>query len=244
MKKLLLDAGTTWSKIIELSKDGDFGESFSDFERQIFEVFDKNGQKFFAQNCLIPSKTLRSLSVKFDFATGHMVQNLLTDDAVYTNEIIALAYGAMKLVSNLDNATVLDIGSRDAKWIKFKDGKYCDLDWNSACASSTGATVEMLCKFYDINSEDLKPSDEKYSLTCGIFGMEKIMDDIAKGHGADACVSKYINGLAYNMWNFAKRPEQIFLSGGFCQNNCFVESLRKYCEVTPLGRNVLLMGLF
>ncbi len=244
MKKLLLDAGTTWSKIMELSEDGSFSNSFSGYGGQFDEVWDKDGNKVLSKNYFIPSKSLRKLSVQFDLATGHMVQNLLKEDAVYTNEIIALAYGAMKLVPELQNATVLDIGSRDAKWIKFKDGKYCDLDWNSACASSTGATVEMLCKFYDINTDDLSFVDEKYSLTCGIFGMEKIMDDIAKGHGADVCISKYINGLAYNMWNFAKRPEKIFLSGGFCQNQCFVESLRKYCKVSPLGRNVLLMGLF
>lgn len=244
MKKLLLDAGTTWSKIMELSVDENFGDSFTAYQGEIKEVVDKDGNKLFSKSYLLSSKDLRKLPVQFDLATGHMVQNLLKEDAVYTNEIIALAYGSMKLVPELQNVTVLDIGSRDAKWIKFKDGKYCDLDWNSACASSTGATVEMLCKFYDINTEDLTSVDEKYSLTCGIFGMEKIMDDIAKGHGAELCIAKYINGLAYNMWNFAKRPEEIFLSGGFCQNECFIDSLGKYCKVTPLGRNALLMGLF
>jgi len=244
MTKLLLDAGTTWSKIMELSKDGSFSDFFVEYEAHSQDVFDQNGNTLFSKSYLLPSKVLRKLPVQFDFATGHMVQNLLKEDSVYTNEIIALAYGSMKLVPELQNATVLDIGSRDAKWIRFKDGKYCDLDWNSACASSTGATVEMLCKFYDINTDDLSFVDEKYSLTCGIFGMEKIMDDIAKGQSAEVCISKYIHGLASNMWNFAKRPEEIYLSGGFCQNQCFVESLGKYCKVTPLGRNVLLMGLF
>lgn len=244
MKKLLLDAGTTWSKIMELSKDGSFSDFFMDYEGQLQEVFDKDGNKLFSKSYLLPSKKLKKLPVQFDFATGHMVQDLLKHDSVYTNEIIALAYGSMKLVPKLQNATVLDIGSRDAKWIRFKDGKYCDLDWNSACASSTGATVEMLCKFYDINVQDLNFSKDKYSLTCGIFGMEKIMDDIAQGQSVEVCISRYIHGLAANMWNFAKRPEEIFLSGGFCQNKCFIESLNNYCKVTPLGRNALLMGLF
>jgi len=243
MKKLL-DAGTTWSKIMSLSLDSAVDSELAPLGAEVVEVFDKDGKKFFANFCLIPSKNLRALPFKFDLATGHMVQDLLTDGAVYTNEILALAYGAMKLIPNLQDAVVLDIGSRDAKWIKFKDGKYSDLDWNSACASSTGATVEMLCRFYDVNSDDLSAVEQKYSLTCGIFGMEKIMDDIAKGQPPQECIAKYINGLAYNMWNFAKRPDDMFLSGGFCQNKCFVDSLRKYCEVTPLGRNVLLNGLF
>lgn len=243
MKKLL-DAGTTWSKIMTLSEDSVISPELELFGAKLTEVFDKEGQKFFANICLVPSKDLRKIPFKFDFATGHMVQDLLAEDAVYTNEILALAYGSMKLIPEIKDATVLDIGSRDAKWIKFKDGKYSDLDWNSACASSTGATVEMLCRFYDVDSEELNVSDTKYSLTCGIFGMEKIMDDIAGGQSANECISRYINGLAYNMWNFAKRPNQIFLSGGFCQNKCFIKSLEKYCKVTPLGRNVLLTGLF
>lgn len=243
MKKLL-DAGTTWSKMMSLSLENGINPDFAPYSPIVQEVFDKNGQKFFANICLIPSKNLKQLSFKFDLLTGHMVQDLLAEGAVYTNEIIALAYGAMKEIPDLKHATILDIGSRDAKWIKFKDGKYCDLDWNSACASSTGATVEMLCRFYDVDSDKLLVVDEKYSLTCGIFGMEKIMDDVAKGQSPDVCVAKYIHGLAYNMWNFAKRPEGIFLSGGFCENKCFVESLNKYSKVTPLGRNLLLKGLF
>ncbi len=243
MKKLL-DAGTTWSKIMTLSESSVINTELEPFGAKLIEVLDKDGKKFFASVALISSKNLRKIPFKFDFATGHMVQDLLSDDAVYTNEILALAYGAMKLVPDLKDATVLDIGSRDAKWIKFKDGKYSDLDWNSACASSTGATVEMLCNFYDVEVDDLNVSDVKYSLTCGIFGMEKIMDDIASGQSAKECIPKYIHGLAYNMWNFAKRPEQIFLSGGFCHNECFIKSLEKYCKVKPLGRNVLLTGLF
>lgn len=243
MKKLL-DAGTTWSKVMALSENSVIIPEFESFGAKLTEVLDKDGQKFFANICLVPSKNLRKIPFKFDFATGHMVQDLLAEDAVYTNEILALAYGAMKLVPDLKDATILDIGSRDAKWIKFKDGKYSDLDWNSACASSTGATVEMLCSFYGVGVDDLCVSDAKYSLTCGIFGMEKIMDDIAGGQSANECISRYIHGLAYNMWNFAKRPGKIFLSGGFCENKVFLKSLEKYCKVTPLGRNVLLTGLF
>ena len=33
-----------------------------------------------------------------------------------------------------------------------KCGKFFDLDWNTSCAAATGATVEMLLKFYDVKS--------------------------------------------------------------------------------------------
>ena len=158
------------------------------------------------------------------------------------NEIIALANGAKKLGVSPD-ATVLDLGSRDAKWINFKDGKFHDMDWNTSCASSTGATVEMLTKFYDITPDDLKYDNEKFTVTCGIFGMEKIMDSISNGIKPAEAISKFVHGIAYNAWTFAKRPDKIYLSGGFCENKCFTDSLSNYTEVIPLGRFVLCEGL-
>ena len=117
------------------------------------------------------------------------------------------------------------------------------MDWNTSCASSTGATVEMLLKFYDLGVKDLNFEQEKFNITCGIFGLEKIMDSISKGVMANVAVSKFVHGIAYNAWKFAKNPEKLYLSGGFCENKCLVDSLRNYCEVVLLGRFVLCEGL-
>jgi activator of 2-hydroxyglutaryl-CoA dehydratase len=158
------------------------------------------------------------------------------------NEIIALAKGAQK--RGIDgNATILDLGSRDAKWIRFSAGKFHDMDWNTSCASSTGATVEMLLKFYNVEAKDLIFTSDKFNVTCGIFGMEKIMDAISNGESPEVAISKFIHGVAFNAWSFAKKPEKIYLSGGFCENKCLVDSLRNYCEVELLGRFVLCEGL-
>ena len=121
--------------------------------------------------------------------------------------------------------------------------KFKDMDWNTSCASSTGATVEMLLKFYNIKPVNLKFNSEKYNVTCGIFGFEKIMDDISNGVDKKDAVSKFIHGIAFNAWKFAKNPSKIYLSGGFCQNKCFLKSLSKYCIVEPLGRFILVEGL-
>jgi activator of 2-hydroxyglutaryl-CoA dehydratase len=218
---LYLDAGTTYSKII--SKDKIFDDKFC------LKNFD--GKNYY----ILPSKIIKEQNIKPTRSCGHMAD-------ASENEIIALANGAKKM--NIDNnATVLDLGSRDAKWINFKNGKFHDMDWNTSCASSTGATVEMLMKFYDINYDDLSFNEEKFVVTCGIFGMEKIMDSISTGEKPQTAISKFIHGIAYNAWNFAKRPDKIYLSGGFCQNKCLVDSLENYCEVVPLGRFVLCEGL-
>lgn len=69
------------------------------------------------------------------------------------------------------------------------------------------------------------------------------MDDIAKGAKAEFAVSKFIHGIAFNAWSFAKKPDKLYLSGGFCENKCFVDSLSKYCKVIPMGRFLLCEGL-
>ena len=219
---LYLDAGTTYSKIIT---------SNDEFSHQYF-VEKKENLHYY----ILPSKIIKSENIVPTASCGHMSN-------ANENEIIALANGAKK--RNIEpSATILDLGSRDAKWIKFKDGKFHDMDWNTSCASSTGATVEMLMKFYDVNEKDLKFNKEKFTVTCGIFGIEKIMDSISSGEKSSDAISKFIHGIAFNAWNFSKRPDKIYLSGGFCENKCFVDSLSTYTEVVPLGRFILCEGLF
>ena len=223
--KIYLDAGTTWSKII----------STQEIEK-LREYFVKKQNEYFYY--LISSSDLKIFNLTFEKTTGHMSA---TEKEKPENEIISLVKGIDGKIDK--NALVLDLGSRDAKWIKLKDGKFFDLDWNTSCAAATGATVEMLLKFYDLKAEDIKFNEEKYPITCGIFGLEKIMDDISKGLDKKEAVAKFIHGIAFNAWKFAKNPKKIYLSGGFCENKCFVESLSKYCEVVPLGRFVLAEGL-
>ena len=219
---IYLDAGTTYSKIITDEKQ---------FDDEFFIKQEGNSAYY-----ILPSRIIKAQNIVPTRSCGHMSN-------ASENEIIALAQGAKKRDISSD-ATVLDLGSRDAKWIKFKDGKFHDMDWNTSCASSTGATVEMLLKFYGERAEELAFNDEKFAVTCGIFGMEKIMDSISAGVKPSEAISKFVHGIAFNAWNFCKKPEKIYLSGGFCDNKCLVDSLKNYCEVELLGRFVLCEGLF
>ena len=219
---IYLDAGTTYSKIITDEKR---------FDDEFFIKQDGNFAYY-----ILPSRIIKAQNIVPTRSCGHMSN-------ASENEIIALAQGAKKREISPD-ATILDLGSRDAKWIKFKDSKFHDMDWNTSCASSTGATVEMLLKFYGVKAEELAFNNEKFAVTCGIFGMEKIMDSISAGVKPSEAISKFVHGIAFNAWNFCKKPEKIYLSGGFCDNKCLVNSLGKYCEVELLGRFVLCEGLF
>ncbi len=231
MNKLYLDAGTTWSKILEIGKENSSIET----EYEEYLVSEENDCKYY----VVPSLIAKKNHFNYKKVTGHMSLN---GTIKCENEIIALSKGALKIIKDC-NFLVLDLGSRDVKWTKFKERKFVDLDWNTSCASATGATVEMLLKFYNLQCTELEFTKEKYNITCGIFGLEKIMDDIANGESAKTAIAKFIHGIAFNAWSFAKQPEKIYLSGGFCDNKCFVESLKNYCEVIKLGRFVLCEGL-
>ena len=231
MINIVLDAGTTWSKIIERN-GSDKMQPFKDFL-----IKEENGFKYY----IMPSSELKSTNIIFDKATGHMSLNLIKDKNDYENEVIALTQGFRKHIT--EDSLILDMGSRDSKWVLFKNGKFKGLDWNNSCSSSTGATIEMLLKFYNLNPKNIKFNKEKYVITCGIFGLERIMDDIAKGEKSEEAIAKFIHGIAHNAWVFAKKPQKLFLSGGFCENKCFVDSLNQYCEALPLGRFLLCEGL-
>ena len=227
---IYIDAGTSFSKI--MTTNGDEISSLKPFCTKDDKIF-----------YIIRSSEISTLGIKFDGGTGHMSADYLKNGVEVENEILALAYGIKKLRPELSTMTVLDIGSRDTKWVRFENGKYKELDWNTACASATGATIEMLCKFYNVNAQTLKPNSEKYPVTCGVFGMEKIMDEISKTKDVNSAIAKYIHGIAFNAWNFAQKPDTIYLSGGFCESECFVKSLENYCKVEKLGRFVLVEGL-
>lgn len=211
--KTFIDAGTTWTKILKIED-----------EKREYSV--------------IPTRQLKELNLKFDKCTGH---SLIKTKDIYENEVVALALGAKKYLE--DDFIALDLGSRDIKYVQYQNKKFKDMDWNCSCASATGATIEMLLKFYNVKVEELKFTQEKYAITCGIFGLEKIMDDVALGLEPKVAISKFIHGIAFNAYNFTKNPQKICISGGFCENPCFVDSLKQYCEVKPLGRFVLVDGL-
>jgi len=214
MSTLIADCGSSWSKIKNL-KDG--------------EVVIRPTQQ-----------VLRDRALRFRVATGHLGRSRTLK---YENELIALAQGSLKLVPEND-FTVVDIGSRDTKFIRFRSRKVRKLDWNQACGASTGFTLELLGKYYGIDFDALPACDEKIPVTCGVFAIEKIFDAIIHGEPTERALAAFVHGIAFNVYNFVQRPDKLHVSGGLCANRCFLDSLSRYCEVIPLGRNVLLEGLY
>jgi activator of 2-hydroxyglutaryl-CoA dehydratase len=210
---LIADCGSTWTKILDTRS----GKLEIITTRELV----KRGDLF------------------FDAATGHSGKKRCR---VYKNELIALAEGSLALIDS-ENFSTVDVGGRDVKFVRFTGRRLDKLDWNLACGSSTGATVELLGKYYEIDLSRLGAEKKWINVTCGVFGMEEVLEYVSTGTSPEEAVAMFIHGMVRNVYDFSGRPEHLYLSGGFCENRCFLETMEKYCDVTPLGRTVPLEGL-
>jgi activator of 2-hydroxyglutaryl-CoA dehydratase len=189
---------------------------------------------------ILPTRKMSTDNLHFDWGTGHTARNRSSN---FENDLISLTKGALALVEDQD-FTVLDLGSRDAKLVGFRGRRPVKLDWSVGCAAATGATVEMIGRFYDIDFNTLESADKWTAVTCGTYALERIMDGVSRGETAEIPVARFIHGLARNTFDFSGKPKRLYLSGGFTLNKAYLDSLSRYTEVICLGRTVPLAGLW
>jgi len=172
-----------------------------------------------------------------DLATGH---NAGRRSKKSINELTALARGGEQLIQEPD-FVLLDCGSRDIKYVRYKHNRIIDMGWNTECGASMGFTVELLKKYYDLDYSAIPVPDRGFSVTCGVLGMSHIFDAVISGITESEAVARFVYGIAMNGYRFAGSPDRLYLSGGLCDNPIFVGSFP--CEVVLLGRFVLIAGL-
>ena len=185
---------------------------------------------------LVPTRELDK-TLRVDLATGHNGKRYADH---YINELTALARGGETLVPG-GRFTLLDCGSRDIKYVRYDEGKIKDMGWNAECGASMGFTIELLEKYYALNFSAMEVPTASFSVTCGVLGMSHIFDAVINGESEASAVARLVKGIALNAFNFAGRPDVLYLSGGLCDNPLFVRSFP--CTLICLGRYVLLEGL-
>ncbi len=186
---------------------------------------------------VIPSSQLAKRKFMVDVGTGHNA-GLYARHTV--NELVVLSRGAQSSIDD-DDFVVLDVGSRDIKYVRIRGGRFYDGDWNTICGAMAGFTLELLLQHLSVNPSKLRVSDADLGVTCGILGTGAVFDLIAEGLPPEDAVSALIRGIAQNTYSFCKRPDKIYLSGGLCNMRAFTDSFP--CEVVPMGRFVLIEGL-
>jgi len=186
---------------------------------------------------IINTLDLLKSEIRFDVACGHNAR-LKTDRVV--NELVALEKGSRRLIGN-ENFLVVDVGSKDIKYVKMKDGKYDEMDWNALCGATLGFSIELLENHFNVKTSELEKASESLGVTCGVLGMAKIFDKISEGCEISDVLASFIKGIADNVYKFIDEPDFFYLSGGLCNNSLFIKSFD--CKVKPLGRFVPLEGL-
>jgi activator of 2-hydroxyglutaryl-CoA dehydratase len=99
----------------------------------------------------------------------------------------------------------------------------------------------MLARSINIDYNNVKPTKEAIHFTCGVLGISSVFDLIAKGINKEKASAMLIKGIVNAIIAFTKKPKQLYLSGGMCDNQLFLSSFD--IDVIPLGRWVLVEGL-
>jgi len=205
----------------------DFGTSYT----KILELTTPQGEPV-----IIPTRDVPP-DFRADMASGHNGKRFSTN---YVNELVAMARAGEELINEGDFILV-DCGSRDIKFIRYKDHQLADMGWNAECGASLGFSIELLGRYYSLNFNQLPIAKQTFSVTCGVLGMSHIFDAVISGVSEAEAVASYIKGIAINAYRFVGSPDRLYLAGGLCDNSLFVHSLP--CEVILLGRFVLLSGM-
>ena len=186
---------------------------------------------------VIKTLDLLKSDIRFDIACGH---NAKLRAYRVVNELVALEKGSRRLIGN-GNFLVVDVGSRDIKYVKMKSSKYEEMDWNALCGATLGFSIELLENHFNVKTSEIKKTSQSLGVTCGVLGMAKIFDKISEGCEINNVLASFVKGIAENVYRFIDEPEFFYLSGGLCNNSLFIKSFQ--CKVEPLGRFVLLEGL-
>jgi len=204
---------------------GDFGTSFT----KILDT--ETGERRIA-----PTREARA--IRADLATGH---NAALHAEKTVGELLAMARGGQSLIG--PDFHLLDIGSRDMKYLHIRDGRVIRMDWNAQCGAMTGFTLELMGNYFDLDFSKVKPSEKDYPMTCGVLGLERAFDDMAQGLDPEEALARFARGLAISAHRFIGRPDKFHLSGGMCDNPLFLKSFPEGVEVITAGRFVLIDGL-
>jgi len=98
--------------------------------------------------------TREARGVQADLATGH---NARRRAPRHVNELIAMAQGGEQLISEPE-FLLLDVGSRDVKYVHLRRGELVGMDWTTTCGALTGFTLELLGNYYGLDYGAIEPS--------------------------------------------------------------------------------------
>lgn len=144
--------------------------------------------------------------------------------------------------------TIIDIGGQDTKIISLKDGRVIDFTMNDKCAAGTGKFLELMANtlgvsILDLSEMALRGEDISINSMCTVFAESEVISLIGKGTSRESIARGIINSIAgrvNSMLHKHGKSDLIYLTGGLCEVQPFIELLSKKLatnvKTNPLAR--------
>ena len=190
-----IDAGSTTTKLVLISRDGDLlyslygsneGNPLNSVIKMLKELY-----------CVLPD----GVDIRYSGVTGYGEKLIQTALNVDLNEIETIAHytAAKQFMPNV--TSIVDIGGQDMKYIKIKNGVIDNIMLNEACSSGCGSFIETFAKslnlsigeFVDEAIKSRRPVD--LGSRCTVFMNSKIKQAQKEGYA----VGDISAGLSYSV---------------------------------------------
>lgn len=178
-------------------------------------------------------------------ATGYGRVSVPYADKTVT-EITCHGKGAYYLTER--DGTVIDIGGQDTKIITVGDGRVTNFTMNDKCAAGTGRFIEIMSNILGVAIDELaemalEGEDINITSMCTVFAESEVISLIGKGTKREDISRGIINSIAgriNSLLNRHGREGELFLTGGLCEINPFIEilseKLNEEVKTTSLAR--------
>ncbi len=199
-----LDVGSTTAKIVKLreGKIDYFRITSSQKWKSLLEDFDKE------KIC----------------STGYF-RHTVPHDFVIT-EISAAILGSQFFFKDLD--VIVDIGGQDTKVIDVKRNNF---KLNDKCSAGTGAFLEFIANYFDIEIKELEKLHfkgekvVKINQTCGVFAISEMISALVEGNKIEDVIKGLHFAFAERIAGMIPDGEKIVLIGGTSKNKGIVSAI-------------------
>ncbi|UCH94846.1 MAG: 2-hydroxyglutaryl-CoA dehydratase [Candidatus Aminicenantes bacterium] len=158
-------------------------------------------------------------------STGYGRKNL---DFASTDKTEISCYARGAFFINPNARTIIDIGGQDSKVISLDDtGKIRNFTMNDKCAAGTGKFLEMICRRFDIEMEQMGPlslqsgKDVAISSICAVFAESEAISLISSGETVEDVFNGAHKALCERIAGMVERVDtidEVLFCGGVARN--------------------------
>lgn len=164
--------------------------------------------------------------------TGYFRKKIPNDCNI--TEITAAIYGVRHYYPDAD--VVVDIGGQDTKIIDMRDNSF---QLNDKCSAGTGAFLEFIAKYFDIDVGQLGTLHAQarnpaiLNQTCGIFALSEMISCMVNEDDMADVVAGMHNSFARRISHMIPECGSVVLIGGVVKNSGIVAALSDIldCEI-------------